>query len=474
MSAKTLSAAWACTRFAKRTNRVKGVRKTVAKRRASSKIRRHGRTAFHAFASEAPQGTRANFRALHDQFRSLPPHERSRFERMAEGTHTAPKQGKHTKQRPFGLTRYEVSARVQQRHRRAQWERLQRGCSEEERLESLCRDITIGKVTSEHAIGQAVQEWLWQQKQQREESVVAAEELAQWEKSQRGVIDATVAELGLAQGTRPEDFQCSPCSSGIALEYAPDSAATAALVLSFMRKSRGSNLGAALELDWQRKTRIIGDAGLATIPDKTKKERDADQCRLAGVCLCSAEGKVLKRFGVALLNIGLKPFSKPYSVGRRLLSQGFLVVALASLPRPPKGTKLDDLVPPDVVEDPRCATWKHIGLMYFKPWRPTFQCLAPVGLASAVPGVVHLRALGDVGSLYPSIEDLDVGRVWWARLFQMPEPLRPLAKITPTTWWQGPCTHRSAFGPLLASARQEARPLRLLREMRRWTTTSRA
>ena len=91
------------------------------------------------------------------------------------------------------------------------------------------------------------------------------------------------------------------------------------------------------------------------------------ECYFAGVCLCSVEGKQLKRMANKFLSY-VKKVCPPGSQKRVELRDGHFVVRLIGRP-----TSYEDCIVADIVDE-----WCHIGFMSLSPFRPTFMGVRPV------------------------------------------------------------------------------------------------
>lgn len=116
-----------------------------------------------------------------------------------------------------------------------------------------------------------------------------------------------------------------------------------------------------------------------------EKDHTSTECLVAGMCLCSAEGRELRRFRNSCLR-AMKAAFPAHSEARTGLLDGFVVVRFTNMP---SETSLGPLVG-DAAQAK--DLWLHVGLHYLCPYRPTFM------LVTEAPGKAE--------------EDADGGCLW--------------------------------------------------------------
>lgn len=144
-------------------------------------------------------------------------------------------------------------------------------------------------------------------------------------------------------------------------------------VAAWASASRSSNLGACLKSSWDdmHKTLLEEDCQPCM-----QKPAAALGCWAAGCCICSPDGKALHQLCAALLANMKRTFPKA-SAKRQLLANGSIVACLRL------DYSVDDYEAMLELDTPLRLMYLHIGLMYFKPFRPTMMVLEPVGNESA-------------------------------------------------------------------------------------------
>lgn len=438
MSAQMLSATWACHRFSKRQQRwgqagarpAKKPRKNAAQVKA--KRRCHGRNPFQAYVADKSQGAVANFKALHREFRLLSPAERQKYETMAKNSARAPKPQGGARSRPFGLSLSDAARRAKKHCKVALWRKHRSTLSEAERGRKIFAEAMGAGATPEEAVRQAVCEFRFESQQERAQEEGDRQAVAMYAEENKSVIESALSGVGAAVSMDAEGFFRYPFRNAQAFEFLPRSANLAARALSFAKAKPASAMHTALEMDWRRRTSLVDAEGAALIPDPTRQEKALQECLVAGVCLCSPEGKVLKRFCSHLLAKGFKAACPPLSAARRLLAEGGITIALASAPPPPQTADVSEVVPPDCLAAPATASlWLHIGLMYLSPFRPTFQKLLLAPDQPADGGRVLLTAAGSFSGYHTTMEELPKDHWWWVHFCRLVDTVEPLESVNP-------------------------------------------
>ena len=184
-----------------------------------------------------------------------------------------------------------------------------------------------------------------------------------------GDVRASILHRCLPIETLADDFLRTPDLGCDAWAFAPDVSTQCEKVMTFAtEQNQVSNVGLALEIDWQRRMGIIAQRGLPLLPLRAKAETRAEQCRMAGECLCGAGGGKLRSFCIALMRL----IKSQCSVGSRnptTHENGSVVLVLLprNLPWNCGGLAASDCAPPDSCEQTEAVTWLHMGLMNFSP-----------------------------------------------------------------------------------------------------------
>lgn len=440
-SLKLLSASWACLRFAKRQVRCRGrpqintekKRVLKGKVKATPKHRRHGRSAFQAFVATVSAGKKANFKELHEQYASMSVGERKPFLEMAEASRKAQHPAGGQRSRPFGISLHQAVERAKQRRNVTIWRKHKSILGDAEKLQMICSEVIAAGGAAQHATQQAVREFRLDQKQVRATSQEVDEVLARFrERKTQPAFSNSITDAQPPLGNLQAHFVQCPWMSGRAFEFSPESASLAEKVVSYACQNPKSQVGLALDLDWQRKASMVDDEGLPPIPDRSHAEKRAMECFVAGVCLCSSEGKKLKQFCNAFLNKGLKVACGPHTAERRMLHEGYVVAALQSMPLPLAGVDAGHIVPTHCLEDPGGAPlWLHIGLMYLSPFRPTFHLMQVGEEQTDDHDMVNLVPTGTFSSFYQTLQDLPLDRCWWVHFLKIVDSARPLTSVAP-------------------------------------------
>lgn len=142
--------------------------------------------------------------------------------------------------------------------------------------------------------------------------------------------------------------------------------------VSWAYSSKSSNLSACLAQSWAQMHRTVLD-GQCPPCDET---RPTSECLAAGCCVCTGSGKDLKK----LKNKFLSEMKTAFQMGtsqRQLLVDGAAVVRFSGGAKQASAADGEPLVEQDV--------WLLIGLMYFKPYRPTFHRLEEVSAPNGEP-----------------------------------------------------------------------------------------
>lgn len=377
-----LSATWACRTLAKRQHRSggKGTCAPQKKTKQTDKKRKHRkarRSAWHAYISHESQGRPANFRELGESYANLSKVEKKKFEQAARLA-SDPKGKAQKHRRAFVDPLKAARAKAARSRREAQWKRARAALTDDQRLDRLIDDVVASGASAERAIAAAGQEARFEQAMVRERNRETTACLRKFRDDQASMRTTDLAKFGLEGLANEDALVPMSVANAKAFDFAPDVAALAERALDFAIEShKSSNLGAALQLDWDRRTAVVNQTGLPTIQDPSNAERKAQKCRAVGECICTGDGRKLRIFVARLNNLVLKPHCKPRSQNRRLLVNGHLIVGM--LPTPPpadRSVHFRDLEKPCLVTAGVATKWLHIGLHYLKPYAPSFQVLS--------------------------------------------------------------------------------------------------
>jgi hypothetical protein len=135
--------------------------------------------------------------------------------------------------------------------------------------------------------------------------------------------------------------------------------------------SKRGNVGTGLEEGWAEDHQTVMHSAC---PAVEADEPLSSACRDAGICICSGAGKQLHRFRNALLKDMKSAFKN--TSARALLAEGFIVAHIVNMGAAASQEPLiaDAGAGGQALED----LWLHIGLQYFRPYRPTYHKMMPV------------------------------------------------------------------------------------------------
>jgi hypothetical protein len=435
-----LSAMWVGHSLAKRQWRSGrlGVVKPHLKKataRRSRKVRRQRRSAWQCYVHLSARGRRADFKSLHQSFAQLSASRLAELQEKARAAcfHPGGKQG--VRKNPFKDPLRAAVDAATRRRRVAHWLRRRQGLTDAQRLEAVLSEAFAKDPSAEQAVQAAGAEARFEQSRALEQNRARSASLRAFQQSEagRGAV-STLASTGALQPGSEGQFAPFPFPDAVAFDFAPDTAAVAEGVLLACRQPGVfENLAGALSLDWVRRTQTICQSGLEPIPDKPKGDRQADRCRIAGQCLCSDEGRLLLRFSNKFL-YSMKPHFKLHTPGRKLLQDGLIVVALDLAPVPAGGRAAARALPlPNfLLPGGSGRLWLHIGMHYFKPYRPTFQILQPSAAEPSVPGSIALKAQGGFETMFSVFADIDHKSLCSMAFFRVWESDQPLGQFVPS------------------------------------------
>ena len=86
---------------------------------------------------------------------------------------------------------------------------------------------------------------------------------------------------------------------------------------------------------------------------------------------------------------------------------------------------------PDFLQPASNRLYLHVGLQYYKPYRPTFQALRPSGQPPLVDGALSLEATGNFLTLHQALNQLDLNLLCYVAWFKLWESNQPLGHFRP-------------------------------------------
>lgn len=156
-----------------------------------------------------------------------------------------------------------------------------------------------------------------------------------------------------------------PSSQGLCFECAPASGSLVSQGVGWASAHKDANTGPSMKRFWEDLHHIVMDSARPETASDTKKP---SECYVAGVCLCSGEGTQLRSLKNSFLR-AMKTIFHPGTEQRTQLASGQVLVRLEGRPREDDEDAFLDL------DDPIKVAIFHVGMMYFSPYRPTFQLM---------------------------------------------------------------------------------------------------
>lgn len=153
-----------------------------------------------------------------------------------------------------------------------------------------------------------------------------------------------------------------PSSQGMVFEYLPDNSATVAQAASWAHGTKETNTSASMKRYWGQLHQPLRETDCDPLVDV---KAALSKCRAAGRCSCTGEGMNLHRIRNSFLKEMKKVFKKDTAQRQHLLA-GEVVVMLTGCPRE------DDYEAFLALDDPIKTVLLHVGMMYLKPYQPTF------------------------------------------------------------------------------------------------------
>jgi hypothetical protein len=154
-----------------------------------------------------------------------------------------------------------------------------------------------------------------------------------------------------------------------------------------------ATLSAALDKSWAAQHVPVNDDGCGRAPRAANGSKFLpSKCHVAGHCLCTPQGKLLKRFRDSVHKL-IKRVYTTISGSRVQLEEGFVVLRLRGVPR---GAMLGDNYDADSDESALCEdeyTFSHISDLLLSPYLPTFNPMlcAEVEHLAKLPDNIELQ-----------------------------------------------------------------------------------
>lgn len=174
-----------------------------------------------------------------------------------------------------------------------------------------------------------------------------------------------------------------PCAC---VEVLPPTPETVFNAVAWSQQNQATDIGSQLEAEWQRLHLAVEHEDT---PDLPTEEIGASACAAAGLCLCTDNGRRVRRL-TAALDVHMRKRFPPNSEARNLLLEGFVVMCLTG---EPSAEDYEDVVMAD--DSAFVTAYFHVGLHYLRPFRPTMMALDIVDSgdeAPAVDGRLYVKA----------------------------------------------------------------------------------
>ena len=240
-------------------------------------------------------------------------------------------------------------------------------------------------------------------------------------------------------GPLPLTFHLQPAPQMALLEFVPDFKKTAVQAAAWAAShSRESNLHTAFLRDWKRRHLVVGDTlSAAELGSQVEKSL----CVQYGHCVKSRSGRQAFAFRNAFLRTLRNTVDSKAAETRALLADGFIAIKLieekaAVDPRVQnlQGIAASFMTEDEDVVDQETAfggeVWFHLGMQYFKPYRPTLQRLEEV---AQMPG--GRTVLRQLTSFYTDMElavNLDLESTWSVEFHQLVSSTAPVVPLQPS------------------------------------------
>ena len=218
--------------------------------------------------------------------------------------------------------------------------------------------------------------------------------------------------------------------------FAPDTATTAEQIVSYaLQNAKSSNLMSALSLDWDMRIKAIGGDLGGVDPTRGAAAHDDEgkggsECRAHGVCVCSAEGKVVLKMCRQFLK-AFKPFVKRGTQNRQLLLDGAFVLKLHWAEVVPVASGAEGAGEAAVALAASGDLFWHVAWTCLSPYEPNFQPLDCVD-GPDLAGRFAMRAPWSALPFRRAIESLNRDWKWTLQWFRLRETFLPLAVFDPS------------------------------------------
>lgn len=184
---------------------------------------------------------------------------------------------------------------------------------------------------------------------------------------QNGVGQASLQRLQAElPGLPTQALTPVPFPSCMCFECAPAAAAAVAEAVSWAYGHKEANTSAGLRRCWDQLHHTLMENALARQDGAAASK--PSECFNAGRCLCTSEGKRLRRLRNAVLQAMKKTFP-PNSEKRSQLLAGEIIMQLTGT------TKVDDSDALLDMDDPVKKLIFHVGMLSLKPYQPTLMLL---------------------------------------------------------------------------------------------------
>lgn len=197
----------------------------------------------------------------------------------------------------------------------------------------------------------------------------------------KALVGAAASDIAAANDFRDIMFASPSDASGLGIEriqLEPNSQATATRAMAFdteegHERSSERNLGVGLDAYWSARSKAICAEEWTGPPDDGPRKES--MCFLAGRCLCSAEGRKLKRFRNKFME-NHKLLTMRGTPERQMLTDAFLVWRLRGVPREPllEGLLTGEGSGSESIDEDTYLFW-HMPMVLLNPYLPVFHTL---------------------------------------------------------------------------------------------------
>ena len=224
-------------------------------------------------------------------------------------------------------------------------------------------------------------------------------------------------------------------------EFLPDHTEQAANAVSWcVEHQRTSNLSKHLLQNWEQQAGQVVKEPHQADP---VHEQPLPLCRRYGTCLCSPQGKILWSQRNAFLAALKTTFPRQSALRRDVLLPGLVVCELSweeesTVAASSWSGSLTALMQEDSAEEEGwqrrdSPLWLHLGLMYLKPFRPTFQEL--LCSQGSRPGCQEVTQTGKFMTLLHVFKGLPQHRPVRVRFHRLLVSPAPVATLQPKQAW---------------------------------------